>query len=342
MGGGLRVRGRAATSAPGRARARLRRRVHRQRVGPQPRALALQRRAGGHAAHEELLQRRHHRSAAQAGFGRLHVRHGRLDPDPGRGPHAAALGARRESTRLERQPDDGAGHRAAAACDPGAGRPRGGVRPAQERDRCGGRRARGAPARERRAPAAGGGERAQQRGPRGARPARAARGRPRSARERAPGPHAGVGRDTLRCSGARDPPARARAVRLAGGGGLRPHRHLHPGVRRAGELGGGRAERAHRQPRPPGRRPVHAARHGRAPHHGHAGPRQGPQLRALRVARARLPRGVPRAAERGDRGGDPDARARPDPRLRDDGREPGACPRPRASAWPRPSPSSTC
>ena len=38
--------------------------------------------------------------------------------------------------------------------------------------------------------------------------------------------------------------------------GLRPHRHLQPGVRHARVVAGRRAERAHRQPRPRGRRDV--------------------------------------------------------------------------------------
>ena len=158
----------------------------RQCRGAQPRALALQRRAGGRAPHQELLQRRHHRPAAQAGGGRGTLRDGRLDPDPGRGPHAAALGARREPAGLEREPDDGARHRPAPAWHPGAGWPRGGVRPAPERDGSRGGRARGGPAGDGCAPALRRRERAVRGRACRARAPRAPRGRPRRARGSAP------------------------------------------------------------------------------------------------------------------------------------------------------------
>ena len=60
---------------------------------------------------------------------------------------------------------------------------------------------------------------------------------------------------------------------------LRPHRHLHAGVRHAGELAGRRAQRPHRQPRPAGRRDVHRSRRRRAEHAGHAAGAGGASLR---------------------------------------------------------------
>ena len=62
--------------------------------------------------------------------------------------------------------------------------------------------------------------------------------------------HPGGSGGRLRDPGGRDPTHGPRA----GGGparrGLRPHRHLHPGIRHAGQLAGRRAQRAHRQPGP--------------------------------------------------------------------------------------------
>ena len=96
---------------------------------------------------------------------------------------------------------------------------------------------------------------------------------------------------------------------------LRPHRHLHAGVRHARQLAGGRAQRAHRQPRPRGRRHVHAR--GRRPEQLQRRPRpgQGRAVRALAQPRARAARGAtascpwPRLAEEIDTPGEGQVRA---------------------------------
>ena len=72
---------------------------------------------------------------------------------------------------------------------------------------------------------------------------------------------------------------------------VRPHRHLHAGVRHAGELARRRAERAHRQPRPRGRRDVHAGRRRTAQLVRRARPRPGRRTSgAGRAACAGCPR----------------------------------------------------
>ena len=92
--------------------------------------------------------------------------------------------------------------------------------------------------------------------------------------------------------------------------GLRPHRHLQPGVRHARVVAGRRAERADRQPRPRGRRDV------REPDRVVAGVAAAARVRErlhaapLALARARRARGARPGAGLVPRGGDRDARAR--------------------------------
>ena len=62
--------------------------------------------------------------------------------------------------------------------------------------------------------------------------------------------HAGSGDRVLRRSGRHHPAPGACARRGAARRGLRPHRHLHAGVRHARVVAGRGAEHAHRQPRP--------------------------------------------------------------------------------------------
>ena len=76
----------------------------------------------------------------------------------------------------------------------------------------------------------------------------------------------------------------------AGRGRVRPHRHVHAGVRHARVVAGGRAERAHRQPRPARRRDVRQARDRQRQHRRHV--RQGPRACAS-VAATRRVRGLP-------------------------------------------------
>ena len=124
------------------------------------------------------------------------------------------------------------------------------------------------------------------------------------------------GARTSAASRASSPPRRARRR-------LRPHRHLHAGVRHARELARRRAERAHRQPRPAGRRHVPQPAAGAAQHARRAG--HGPRraARALAEPRARPAGDVRRAPGRLPGRGDRDARRGPDPRAVHDRGQPG-------------------
>ena len=247
----------APAADPRAARPRRGRRLPRQPDRPQPR-----RRCSTAASSCKALGTRnvftgeHGRPDAQAGRRRRCCSATSLThPDPRRRPHRLPADARRQPARLERQPDDRARHA------PGGSRrirERGGkvvvVDPRRTRDRRGRRRARCHPPRHRRPAAARDGRTCSStRGWRRPRPRSAssstgceaverrsrATSRPRRSR-RSTGIDAG-----------RDP--RASPRELAGAPtrrGLRPHRHLHAGVRHARELARRRAQHPHRQPRP--------------------------------------------------------------------------------------------
>ena len=185
------------------------------------------------------------------------------DAGPRRRPHRLPADARREPARVERQPDDRARH-ARAGCARSAR--------AAARSSSSTRAARRPP---RRPTSTSSSARAPtryflfalvhvlvRRGPRATsarlrRPRdRPRRGRARSRRAFTPEAR-GAGRaastpTTIRRIARELAAARARRR-------LRPHRHLHAGVRHARALARRRAQRAHRQPRPRGRRDVHAA-----------------------------------------------------------------------------------
>ena len=126
---------------------------------------------------------------------------------------------------------------------------------------------------------------------------------------------------------------RASSPRRPARGGLRPHRHLHAGVRDAGLVAGRRAQRAHRQPRPRGRGDVPARGRGRVQH---AGGRAGAARASGPGAGTRACAGAPEVfgelpvggAGRGDR----DAGRGPGPRADHQRRQPGAVRRPNGGA----------
>ena len=265
------------------------------------------------------------RPDAQARLGRADVRLAALDPGARRRPHAAPPDPRREPARLERQPADGTRHARADPRDPRARRQgrRRSTRAARARPRpptsttSSGRAA---------TPRLlfGDAPHALRRGPRGPGPARASTspaGTRSSALAAAFAPEAVA--PTCGIAGGRDPADRARARRRRERRGLRPHRHLHTGVRHARELARRRAERRDRQPRPRGRRDVHAR--GRRPVQlaaARPGSGKGWTIGRWTQPRARGARGHRRAARLVPRGGDRDAGRGPDPRADHGRRQP--------------------
>ena len=130
-------------------------RLHRQPQRAQPLRAALRAGVAARTRVEERVHREHGRPDSQAPVGRPHVRRAALDPDTGRGPHAAPAHPRRQPARVEREPAHRAGHARPPSRDPRAGRQGRGRGPAAHPHGRGRRRAPLHPAGRRRAPAAG-------------------------------------------------------------------------------------------------------------------------------------------------------------------------------------------
>ncbi len=202
----------------------------------------------------QTLLRRHGRSVAEEPRRRAAVRRHVGVPGPGPRSHRLPADARREPARFAGQPARRARHARALRRDPKARRAR---RASSIPRRTGTRGTRASGCRSTRAPTPHSCSRWRTCSSRRSACACAASSRARTAStelralvaEFTPEAVASACRDPRRD----DPPHRARAVGAAARRGVRPHRHLQPGVRHARVLAGRRAQRAHGQPRPRGR-----------------------------------------------------------------------------------------
>ena len=305
MGGGA-GRGRAAAAALARgARPRRRGRLRRQPERPQPLDSPLRPRAPEGARDQEHLLGQHGRPDAEAGRGRVHVRHDPLGPGSRRGPDRPPRHPRRQPARVERQPPHGARHARTPAPDPRARREGRGRRSAPQPHRRARRRAllpnhgREPAGLQRQHHDRAGDPLAHPGDPRARRPRRADRPAPHRdgrGRRRAPLHPARHGRAApLR--------ARARPVRRGTHGRGLPRRAPERAGRGARAYAGLRARAGQRRLRDRGRgHPPDGARAGRRAErrrlrpdrHLHAGVRHAGQLAGGRVERAHREPGSPR------------------------------------------------
>ena len=212
----------------------------------QPVGVALQPLSRARPRHEQRVFGEHRRPTSQGDQQRVAVRHEHQLRRTRPRPHLVPAAARRQPNRVQRQPC----HRARLARSSRAHhrtrRPRRRGRPQAHEDRGTSERARPDPPRHRRPVPDGDGARALRRRTRRTRPSRRIR------RRRASGRAGGARLLTRsRCTGDRDrrrhhqaPDARAGSRRDRCG--IRPHRHVHPGVRHARELARRRAQHPHR------------------------------------------------------------------------------------------------
>ena len=245
-------------------------------------------------------------------------------PDSRPRPHRLSARARREPARVAGQPARGGRRARPPRRDSRARRQGGRGRSAPHRHR------RSAPtsgcrsARHRRGAAARDGTGAVRGGPRAPGPARRVTNGIDEVGElcREFTPEAVA--EHVRRPGRDDPRDRARPLRRAARGRLRPHRHLQPGVRDARVVARRRDQRADGQPRPRRRRDVLEPDRVVARESHAARVRERLRVRALEQPRARRARGAGPGADLVPGRGDRHAGAGPDPGADHDRRKPGA------------------